>query len=77
MKITDIEELFAQMDTDGDRQISYHEFATGWKTNLLDDKHARASYPPLFNQIRALFKQFDVDDDGFITKDEFRNAMKK
>ena len=63
----EIEEMFDRIDEDGDRRISFDEFATLMLE--MDHDKPRAA-------LRASFDSIDKDHDGRVTFDEFRTWCK-
>ena len=59
----DIEEIFERIDTNGDRRISFDEFAT----IMLEMDHTRSE-----GDLRVHFDRIDTDRDGCVSLDEFR-----
>ena len=61
------QEMFKEIDTDGSGAIDYGEFVTAAvnKEKLLSDTN-----------IDMVFKLYDKDGDGEITKDEFASVFK-
>jgi len=58
-----------QADTNGDNAIDFDEFMTIFKT----EKVAKG---PLDSDFEKYFQKFDKDDDGFISKSEFKKKIK-
>ena len=58
----EVEEMFDRIDSDGDRCISFEEFAG----LMLDLDHAK-----LDQELRASFDFIDKDHDGRVSFDEF------
>ena len=54
------EEIFAQLDTSGDKKLSLEEYT------------ARAKNDEAKQKMTARFKKLDADNDGFLTLDEFK-----
>lgn len=63
----DITKLFTQLDTHKNNQINYSEFLAG---AMKVQKHLNKAW------IWTLFKNFDLDDSGFITVENLQNAFK-
>jgi Ca2+-binding EF-hand superfamily protein len=59
----EIEETFACIDENGDRSISFEEFAT----LMLEMDHAKSE-----SALRTTFAAMDMDHDGSVSLDEFR-----
>ena len=59
----EIDESFERIDQNGDRSISFDEFAR----IMLEIDHARTE-----SALRASFKAIDKDHDGWVSADEFR-----
>jgi Ca2+-binding EF-hand superfamily protein len=59
----EIEETFARIDENGDRSISFDEFAR----LMLDMDHAKSE-----SALRASFDAIDTNHDGCVSLDEFR-----
>ena len=59
----EIEETFARIDENGDRRISFGEFAR----LMLEMDHARSE-----SALQASFDAIDTDHDGYLSFDEFR-----
>ena len=58
---------FAELDTNGNGVIEMHEFL---RFSLQDALSQSA------DQVRTVFQEWDLDCSGYITKREFRSAMK-
>jgi calcium-dependent protein kinase len=63
----EIEMLFTQLDTHKNNRINYSEFLAG---TLKIQKHLNNA------RLWTLFKNFDVDDSGFITAQNLKDAFK-
>ena len=61
--------LLHQADTNGDNAIDFDEFMTIFKT----EKVAKG---PWDSDFEKYFQKFDKDDDGFISKAEFKKKIK-
>ena len=59
----EIDESFERIDQNGDRSISFDEFAR----IMLEIDHARTE-----SALRASFEAIDKDHDGWVSADEFR-----
>ena len=78
MSAIDIDALMKDLDLNGNGKIDSCEFLTllsNRKDKELKDMIHKAII--IRSPIRKAFKEFDVNGDGFITKKEFRNVMKK
>ena len=62
------EVLIPQADTNGDNAIAFDEFMTIFKSE-------KGSFGDS-NSTRKYFEKFDKDDDGFISKAEFKKKIK-
>ena len=64
----EIKQIMSEVDSRGNQKINYSEFLAATisvKTILTDEK------------LMAIFKQFDTDNTGFITKENLVEAMHK
>jgi Ca2+-binding EF-hand superfamily protein len=60
------------MDSNRDGKVDFKEFSGVWQPSMLE-----TGLPEAYKPVEDLFKQFDADGDGAITKVEFTNAMKR
>ena len=64
---TELEDIIKDVDNDGNGTVDFPEFLTMMIRKMKD--------PKLAEDIRQAFKVFDKDGNGFISRDELRQAM--
>eukprot|EP00957_Ditylum_brightwellii_P079215 6024638-Ditylum_brightwellii.AAC.1 len=64
-----LQKVVAQLDTDGNGEISKEEFLEWYESAIDDDGHS------MHERAEFLFKLFDRDDSGEITIGEFKAAL--
>lgn len=64
----EIDKIISEIDYKGNKQINYSEFiaATLTTKKILND-----------SRLKVLFREFDVDNSGFITKDNLEEAFER
>ena len=68
MKSIDFEEMFASIDIDNNGVINFTEFLSA----TMDRENIKAT-----EKMRQAFKYFDVDSNGYITKNELNKILFK
>lgn len=67
-------ELFAQIDADGDQQINVEEMANHIKKH--EGQSASDDHTELYTMVGEIFQEDDKDKDGLISYDEFLTPEK-
>ena len=73
----DIKRLIKDIDKDGNGNVDLKEYRKYMKGNLATPLHMNILYRALFqlSQIRKEFRKFDIDESGYITKDELLQVV--